>query len=167
MKVMLLALILTTSQALYAGQTKLQTLAVVGHTTPIDNIDTPKDPKPLTHTDIQNIVKKELAARYSVHTPTLTLGQVQSQARAYDHVEVPIALVGCDALSGRWLKHYSDKLKRIHTIGYVVNCPGKVAYNALKKDSTIPLVPTQGKVLAKRFRVAHYPVLIVSGGVFQ
>ena len=140
---------------------------MVGKTTPVDRMQKQKEPEPLTDSDIHNIVKKELAARYKINTPSLTVGLVKSHVISNKSVTTPIVLVGCDGVSGQWLKHYDSKLLAMHPIGYVINCKGEAAYERLRAQSHITLVPTTGGVFAQRFHLKHYPVLITKSGVFQ
>lgn len=80
----------------------------------------------------------------------------------------PFALVGLDPLSTEWLDFRLDKLKELNAPVYVVQAPNM---DALRKFAAkypgLNFVPSTGKGLGKKLKVASYPFLVTSTGVWQ
>jgi integrating conjugative element protein (TIGR03765 family) len=147
-------------------ESMLVTVATVGVT---QNITTEaRDSKtPVNFSQQQDALAQHF---YQVHSTKLTPGKVSPQAGDFKTHMKPIAIVGCDDASTRWLKFYGDKLKALHAIGFVVNCAGQGDFNALQKVSSVKLMPFNGDLLAKRFKafhLKHYPVLITQNYLTQ
>lgn len=154
------------SHFMYPKESMLVTVATVGVT---QNITTEaRDSKtPVNFSQQQDALAQHF---YQVHSTKLTPGKVSPQAGDFKTHMKPIAIVGCDDASTRWLKFYGDKLKALHAIGFVVNCAGQGDFNALQKVSSVKLMPFNGDLLAKRFKafhLKHYPVLITQNYLTQ
>lgn len=145
----------------------LQTIATVGQTQQIGNERPPIKHPVNTQAEIEKIVNEGLSARYKVKTPELSAGRVTTHERKDETISQPIAMVGCDDYSARWLKHYAVKFKAMNVVGFVVNCKDEAAYNQLAQQSSISLVPINGAGYAKRFDLQHYPVLITDKEIIQ
>ena len=80
----------------------------------------------------------------------------------------PFAVVGTDPLSIKWLKFRLKKLVELNAPIYVVEAESYKQLQAFSKEfEKLKFVPSSGDGIGKELKVAAYPFLITSSGVWQ
>jgi integrating conjugative element protein (TIGR03765 family) len=143
-------------------QTKLVVLKDFGNTMPLKNFNSPVKSGSINQT-LNNIT-----STFKVSTPSMHVGKVQSHAiKNVAGFTQPIFVLGCDKISAKWVSFYQVRLKKLHAIGYVVNCAGKQEFLKLKGISNLPLMTIQGDAIKERFHLANYPFLLTREYISQ
>lgn len=117
-------------------------------------------------TEIRNVEpsKVDLPALYPIASPGLTPGKVQSRVITAN-IPIPIAIVGNDDLSKKWLGDHEKDLLATHAQIMVVNLASDIDRQALQAAyPQLSLIPMNGSSLVSTLGLSHYPVLI-SGDV--
>ncbi len=96
----------------------------------------------------------------TLKTVGLIPGVVEKQATQNPLLSQPIYLVGDDPLSQKWLKEYSEQLKKLHAVGFIVNTDNSSSLAELEQQFAITFIPIEGSAFKERFGLTHYPVLI-------
>tara|TARA_R110000868_G_scaffold266583_1_gene525846 strand:- start:61582 stop:62073 length:492 start_codon:yes stop_codon:yes gene_type:complete len=122
-------------------------------------------PKPITLDALPS--DKPATISYAIKTPGLTPGLVSSRAVHLPSLMHPIYIIGDDALSKQWLSRYHATLEKQQALGLIVNVKNKESYDTLVKQYGIHPLPVNGGVLAKHFKITHYPVLISQHAIEQ
>lgn len=111
------------------------------------------------------------AWRFPLNTPGLKPGTLK-QDRQWQHAEwltQPIAVVGSDARSRRWLTQHANALETMNARGLVVECPDAAAFQALQiAAGVLPLAPLAKRWLVEQLHALHVtvmPLLITPQGV--
>jgi len=63
-------------------------------------------------------------------------------------------------LSKNWVKKYKDRLNALKATGFIVNVSSNESYLQFSKEFGFNPIPINGKEMAERFGIKHYPVLI-------
>lgn len=107
---------------------------------------------------------------FPVHAGGLSPGKLDPVDRRLDipaWLTRPIFIVGNDPTSSRWLADHHTALLRLGAAGIVVSVPDVPAFKAMRRASSLPLVPHPAPHLARlliQHGVAHYPLLILENG---
>jgi integrating conjugative element protein (TIGR03765 family) len=104
-----------------------------------------------------------LRQQVTVRSPSLTPGaQPRIKVGAGGaYLPRPIFLVGADELSLRWLAKHRIRLSTFGAVGLVVEADGVADVLQVKRVAgDLPLAAGSGEMLAERFGLRHYPVLI-------
>ena len=148
-------------------------LADYGHTSPVLSQQPQSSQSSKTiavdtsPTELQRILKQNIAQQFVVSTPELTLGKVQNNPAKIEDMDFPMAIVGCDPYSYKWLDHYQESLQQKHITAMVVNCDNRQDFQKLQQAAQLTYLPVNGKAFIKRFGIEHYPVLITNEGISQ
>ena len=98
---------------------------------------------------------------FPVHTPELTPGPVAVRSIQLAHLPRPIFLIGNDSRSLNWLVQYRDPLLAAHAFGLVVEVATEAEFREIQSlASGLDLTPVAGSMIAKQWKLSHYPVLI-------
>jgi integrating conjugative element protein (TIGR03765 family) len=116
---------------------------------------------------LNHMTQQMINQRYHLQTKSMSLGKVESYQKTFKQIGTPLAFVGCDAVSHRWLVHYAQKLKSISTLVMVVNCDNEKSYQTLSDGVPLALLTSNADVYSQSLGVHHYPVLVTAQGVFQ
>lgn len=94
-------------------------------------------------------------------TPALSFGRIEKRKADFPVLKRPLCIIGSDERSLAWLVTYHRRLRAIRARCALVQAAN---LDDLKRvggfAAGIPVIPMPGGVLAKRFGVKHYPVLI-------
>ena len=162
----LVVLGISSLHVLAAAQQGVTPVAVVGSTQPLALSDqgasaTPSPTPQARKEQARQAVHTLKQGLQQVHTEALTPGQVTPHSLPQRlGLSQPIAVVGCDPYSWRWLAHYQTRLAQLHPLVLVVNCRGEQDLHILQQISGQQGMPVRGNALARRFGLHHYPVLI-------
>lgn len=105
---------------------------------------------------------------YTIKSKGLSLGQVQTKEVDNPAIVKPIALVGCDKYSVKWLHLREDKLKELNPVYYIINCDSKTDYKEfINKTGLTKAMAIDGSGFNKIYGVTNYPVLLTKNYITQ
>ena len=109
------------------------------------------------------------SAALPVKTPELTPGRLSSTfiPKQISTMSTPIAIIGADEISYRWLQANQNTLRKLGATGIVVNVSSVDQLEHLESASGIRMSPVNGAEFSRIWGIKNYPVLITSSGVHQ
>jgi len=115
----------------------------------------------------QKPTQKELA--FFPVTSQLTPGAVKTQRIQKNQMALPFPLfvVSDDPRSLAWLKKNQAILEKFKAVGLVTNIPTQKAFDQLKNQFHLPMVPVSLSGLSLQIPVKHYPFLWHKGMIEQ
>jgi integrating conjugative element protein (TIGR03765 family) len=157
-----IGVLISTFSVANAIQNKLIVLKDFGNTMPLAKLNSPVKSGSI------NQALNNITSTFKVSTPIMHVGKVQSHAiKKVAGFTQPIFVLGCDKISAKWVSFYQARLKKLHAIGYVVNCGSKQEFLKLKGISNLPLMTIQGDAIKERFHLANYPFLLTREYISQ
>lgn len=104
---------------------------------------------------------------FPLMTPTLSYGAVTARSVSLN-LPKPFFIVGTDANSLAWAQDNHTPLEKLKAEGFVVNIDNAHDWTRLYQAlPNITLTPMDGTVLAKRYGLSHYPVLVTNHFIEQ
>jgi integrating conjugative element protein (TIGR03765 family) len=105
---------------------------------------------------------------YKIKSKGLSLGEVQTKEVDNPDIVKPIALVGCDKYSVKWLHLREEKLKELKPVYYIINCDSKTDYKEfINATGLTKAMAIDGSGFNKVYGVIHYPVLLTKKYISQ
>lgn len=117
---------------------------------------------------LTKLTPKVFAPSLPVTPAPLTVGQVKRQLVHYPQLPQPIFLIGKDTESLAWLQEHKARLQTLKAIGFLIEANTPEEWKAIQASAAeLPIIPANGSIFVKRFKVEHYPVLISQAMVEQ
>ena len=116
----------------------------------------------------------ETLTRFPVKTPAMSPTLLHTSATGLRNIDslkrlaTPLAIIGNDSLSQRWLQLNCQKLVSLKTQAMVVNVDSKASFDRLQKQCpNLAMVATNGTDLSQQLNIRHYPLILTRQGVTQ
>lgn len=102
-----------------------------------------------------------------IRSPGLSPGDVKGREHDFRFAQA-FFLVGSDARSQRWLEEHRDQLLQFGAVGLLVQAESLQDLEVMAEIANgLPITPASGSDIAKALGVAHYPVAISDGRIWQ
>lgn len=120
--------------------------------------------QPLTGEDMMltNTGTHVFAPSLPVKPAPLKVGKIKRQLAHYPNLVQPIFLIGKDATSLDWLEKHKTRLQKLKAIGFLIEANTPEEWKSIQASvpPEITIIPANGSIFVKRFKIEHYPVLI-------